>query len=151
MESLSQEPAWICRETREASINPLVRLIKMADEGGKRNSWLTHVKKTMKAHKGQSFKSVLKMAKKTYKGGAGGVASTAHPVAGSMDGGRRRRRGGADEEEEEEKKPMDTPMGDETTGETPEEETTSEEGGRRRRSRRTRRKSRKSKKGSRKH
>jgi hypothetical protein len=28
------------------------------------------VKKTMKAHKGKSLKQVLKMAKKTYKGGA---------------------------------------------------------------------------------
>jgi hypothetical protein len=39
-------------------------------EAGKRNKWLSHVKKTMKAHKGKSFKVVLKMAKKTYKGGA---------------------------------------------------------------------------------
>jgi hypothetical protein len=39
-------------------------------EGGKSNKWLTHVKKTLKAHKGKSFKAVLKMAKKTYKGGA---------------------------------------------------------------------------------
>lgn len=39
-------------------------------EGGKRNAWLSHVKKTLKANKGKSFKAVLKMAKKTYKGGA---------------------------------------------------------------------------------
>jgi hypothetical protein len=38
--------------------------------GGKRSKWLAHVKKTMKAHKGKSLKAVLKMAKKTYKGGA---------------------------------------------------------------------------------
>lgn len=38
------------------------------------NKWLAHVKKTMKAHKGKKFGDVLKMAKKTYKGGAeGGV------------------------------------------------------------------------------
>jgi hypothetical protein len=37
---------------------------------GKRSKWLAHVKKTMKAHKGKSLKQVLKMAKKTYKGGA---------------------------------------------------------------------------------
>lgn len=45
-------------------------------EGGKRgNKWLAHVKKTMKSHKGMKFGQVLKMAKKTYKGGAdsGGV------------------------------------------------------------------------------
>ena len=41
-----------------------------SQDGGKRNKWLSHVKKTMKAHKGKSFKAVLKMAKQTYKGGA---------------------------------------------------------------------------------
>jgi hypothetical protein len=72
-------------------------------EGGKTNKWLTHVKKTLKAHKGKSFKAVLKMAKKTYKGGADvapysevgtanelgtkGVLQAAAPV-----GGRRRSR-----------------------------------------------------------
>jgi hypothetical protein len=39
-------------------------------DAGKRNKWLSHVKKTMKANKGKSFKAVLKMAKKSYKGGA---------------------------------------------------------------------------------
>lgn len=62
---------------------------------GKRNKWLSHVKKTMKAHKGKSFKAVLKMAKKSYKGGAEpseapSAASTASPV-----GGRRRTRKGS--------------------------------------------------------
>ena len=33
------------------------------------NKWLAHVKKTMKSHKGMKFGQVLKMAKKTYKGG----------------------------------------------------------------------------------
>ena len=77
----------------------------MAEEGGKRrNKWLTHVKKTMKSHKGKKFGDILKMAKKTYKGGAeggaeggmvqgapslhGGPLSTASPV-----GGRRTRKG----------------------------------------------------------
>lgn len=54
--------------------------------GGKRSKWLAHVKKTMKAHKGKSLKAVLKMAKKTYKGGA----STLSPAS---TGGRRTRRG----------------------------------------------------------
>jgi hypothetical protein len=74
----------------------------MAEEGGKRrNKWLTHVKKTMKSHKGKKFGDILKMAKKTYKGGAeggmvegapslhGGPLSTASPV-----GGRKRTRKG---------------------------------------------------------
>ena len=73
--------------------------------GGKRSAWMTHVKKTMRAHKGMKLGQVLKMASKTFKksrrggavalsphpyggqeGGAGGVASTAGTV-----GGRRRR------------------------------------------------------------
>lgn len=37
---------------------------------GKRSKWLTHVKKTMRANKGKSLKQVLKIAKKSYKGGA---------------------------------------------------------------------------------
>ena len=33
----------------------------------KPTAWNKHVKKTMKMHKGKSFKEVLKQAKKTYK------------------------------------------------------------------------------------
>ena len=54
---------------------------------GKRNAWLTHVKKTMKAHKGKSFKAVLKMAKKTFKKTRKGGALSPLPLSG----GRRRR------------------------------------------------------------
>jgi hypothetical protein len=42
--------------------------------GGKRNKWMSHVRKTMKAHKGKPLSAILKMAKKTYKGGAEGAA-----------------------------------------------------------------------------
>lgn len=35
--------------------------------GGKRSAWMTHVKKTMRAHKGKSLSQVLKMAAKSYK------------------------------------------------------------------------------------
>ena len=85
----------------------------MAEEGGKRrNKWLTHVKKTMKSHKGKKFGDILKMAKKTYKGGAeggaeggmvqgapslhGGPLSTASPVGGRKRTrkGRKSRKGG---------------------------------------------------------
>jgi hypothetical protein len=58
---------------------------------GKRSKWLAHVKKTMKANKGKSLKAVLKMAKKTYKGGS---ALSPHPVSGEtgpIAGGRRRK------------------------------------------------------------
>lgn len=80
-------------------------------EAGKRNKWLSHVKKTMKAHKGKSFKAVLKMAKKTYKGGADvqpfsetnditlagpNNASPSAPIRDAAPvGGRRHRRGGS--------------------------------------------------------
>jgi len=54
---------------------------------GKRNPWSTHVRKTMKAHKGKSFGAILKIAKKTYtkKAKKGGALSPL-PLAG----GRRR-------------------------------------------------------------
>jgi hypothetical protein len=76
----------------------------MAEEGGKRrNKWLTHVKKTMKSHKGKKFGDILKMAKKTYKGGAEGgaeggmVEGTPSMSSGAMSpapvGGRRTRKG----------------------------------------------------------
>lgn len=61
---------------------------------GKRSKWLTHVKKTMRSHKGKSLKQVLKMAKKTYRGGADPyeAPSTASPV-GQTAGRRRTRKG----------------------------------------------------------
>ena len=63
-------------------------------EGGKKSKWLVHVKKTMKAHKGKSFKQVLKMAKKTYRGGAGeeGYAAPSAAKTASPVGGRRHRK-----------------------------------------------------------
>jgi hypothetical protein len=33
----------------------------------KKNSWLAHVKATMRGHRNKSFKQVLKIAKKTYR------------------------------------------------------------------------------------
>jgi hypothetical protein len=74
------------------------------------NKWLAHVKKTMKSHKGLKFGQVLKLAKKSYKGGGdvtpysdfgastdlssagpnnASIAAPAHDAAGV--GGRRRR------------------------------------------------------------
>jgi len=63
------------------------------------NKWLAHVKKTMKSHKGKKFGDILKMAKKTYKGGAeGGVEPQADLPSPTHDaapvGGRRRTRRG---------------------------------------------------------
>jgi hypothetical protein len=63
--------------------------------GGKRSKWLAHVKKTMKANKGKSLKAVLKMAKKTYKGGASALSphSVSHET-GPIVGGRRKTKRG---------------------------------------------------------
>ena len=56
--------------------------------GGKRSAWMTHVKATMKAHKGMKLMQVLKMAKKTYKKSKkGGAVLSPQP----LDGGRRRK------------------------------------------------------------
>lgn len=62
-------------------------------DGGKRSRWMAHVKKTMRAHKGKSLKQVLKMAAKSYKGGADeGMMGGAPPLSpASVTGGRRRR------------------------------------------------------------
>jgi hypothetical protein len=60
------------------------------------NKWLAHVKKTMKSHKGMKFGQVLKLAKKSYKGGAEGGVEPAADSQGPFPnaagtGGRRRR------------------------------------------------------------
>jgi hypothetical protein len=56
-------------------------------KGHKGNSWLAHVKATMKdkKNKGKSFKQVLKLAKKTYK------KSQSHSLSSSHSGGRKRK------------------------------------------------------------
>jgi hypothetical protein len=62
---------------------------------GKRNPWLTHVKKTMKVHKGKSFKAILKLAKKSFtRSKKGGSALSPLPVGGSRRGVRRGTRRG---------------------------------------------------------
>ena len=40
---------------------------KRRSNGSRKNSWLAHVKATMKVNRDKSFKQVLKLAKKTYK------------------------------------------------------------------------------------
>jgi hypothetical protein len=62
--------------------------------GGKRSKWLSHVKKTMKANKGKSLKAVLKMAKKTYKGGSTLSPQSVSHETGPIVGGRRKTRRG---------------------------------------------------------
>ena len=55
---------------------------RKSHRGHKGNSWLAHVKATMKLHPGKSFKQVLKIAKKTYK----------RSQSSSQSGGKRRKR-----------------------------------------------------------
>lgn len=63
-------------------------------EGGKRSAWMTHVKKTMKAHKGMKLMQVLKLAKKTYKKSKrGGASLSPQPLSGGRKT-RKSRRGG---------------------------------------------------------
>lgn len=68
--------------------------------GRRKTAWMTHVKATMRAHKGLKLKQVLKLAKKTYKKTAkrgGGVAGGLSPmtVGGeTQSAGRRRGRSG---------------------------------------------------------
>lgn len=54
--------------------------------GSRKNSWLSHVKATMKANPNKSFKQVLKIAKKTYKRSR----SQSQSKSQSQNGGRRR-------------------------------------------------------------
>lgn len=64
----------------------------VGDVGGRRrrkshrgNSWLAHVKATMKLNRGKSFKQILKMAKKSYK--------KSQSQSQSQSGGRKRKSG----------------------------------------------------------
>jgi hypothetical protein len=54
--------------------------------GSRKNSWLAHVKATMKVNRNMSFKQVLKRAKKTYK-----KSKSQSQSQSSQSGGRRRR------------------------------------------------------------
>lgn len=62
--------------------------------GSRKNSWLAHVKATMKAHPDKSFKQVLKIAKKTYKRSQSQSKSQSksQSQSQSQSGGRRRSR-----------------------------------------------------------
>ena len=59
--------------------------------GSRKNSWLAHVKATMKVNRSKSFKQVLKLAKKTYKKSKSQSSSSSS--SHSQSAGRRRRGG----------------------------------------------------------
>jgi hypothetical protein len=64
---------------------------KRRSNGSHKNSWLSHVKATMKANPNKSFKQVLKIAKKTYKRSQS--QSKSQSKSQSQSGGRRRSHG----------------------------------------------------------
>jgi len=49
------------------------------------NKWLSHVKATMKAHKGMKFGQVLKLARKSYTPMKGGSDGGVQPFSDSTD------------------------------------------------------------------
>ena len=61
---------------------------RKSHRGHKGNSWLAHVKATMKLNSGKSFKQVLKIAKKSYK------KSQSQSSSQSQSGGKRRKGNG---------------------------------------------------------
>lgn len=64
--------------------------------GSRKNSWLSHVKATMKLNRGKSFKQVLKLAKKTYKKSQSQSRSQSSSRSQSAGkGGRKMKRGGS--------------------------------------------------------
>jgi hypothetical protein len=60
----------------------------------RQNSWLSHVKQTMKMHKGKSFKQILQLAKKSYHNRQSQSQSQSqhqHQSQSNQNGGKRRR------------------------------------------------------------
>lgn len=86
MESIYERPSRLRAQNLSQRVNKMepVTAVEGAAKaaavvGGKRNAWMTHLKKTMRANKGKSLSQVMKMAKKTYKKTAkrGGALSPA--------------------------------------------------------------------------
>lgn len=80
--------------------SPLDVSVKSAPQAGgrKKNSWLAHVKATMRGHRNKSFKQVLKLAKKTYKR----AKSSRQSQSQSQNGGgkKNRKRGGSNQQQQ---------------------------------------------------
>ena len=76
------------------------------NNGSRKNSWLAHVKATMKLHRNKSFKQVLKIAKKTYKRSQSQSQS-------SQNGGKRRRvkRGGNSQQQQQQEQKQQQQQG----------------------------------------
>ena len=63
--SVAADP--LVAEKSEGAADPRNGGRKRRSNGSRKNSWLAHVKATMKVNRDKSFKQVLKLAKKTYK------------------------------------------------------------------------------------
>ena len=77
------------------------------NNGSRKNSWLAHVKATMKVNRNMSFKQVLKRAKQTYKRSKSQSQS-------SQNGGRRRRgvkRGGNSQQQQQQEQKQQQQQG----------------------------------------
>lgn len=94
--------------------NPLDGGRRKRKNGSRKNSWLAHVKATMKLHRNKSFKQVLKIAKKTYKRSQSQSKS-------SQSGGRRRavKRGGNSQQQQQEQKQQQQQGGSGMAGKAP--------------------------------
>ena len=68
-DSAAAAPAPEASEAPEAPVDTNAGLggRRKRGNGSRKNSWLSHVKATMKVNRNKSFKQVLKLAKKTYK------------------------------------------------------------------------------------
>jgi hypothetical protein len=73
--------------------------VKSAPQAGgrKKNSWLAHVKATMRGHRNKSFKQVLKLAKKTYKKSM----SKRQSQSQNQNGGKKMKRGGSSKQQQQ--------------------------------------------------
>ncbi len=81
--------------------SPLDVSVKSAPQAGgrKKNSWLAHVKATMRGHRNKSFKQVLKLAKKTYKRAKSSRQSQSQSQ--SQNGGKRKNRSGGSNQKQQ--------------------------------------------------
>ena len=83
------QSADLAKSTNNATSSTDGRQSAGRRRGGRRqNSWLSHVKQTMKMHKGKSFKQILQLAKKSYHN----RQSQSHSQSQSNQNGGKRRR-----------------------------------------------------------
>ena len=88
---ITSAPDMTAAKPEEVSETPVEGGRRRRSNGSRKNSWLAHVKATMKVNRSKSFKQVLKLAKKTYKKSKSQSSSSSS--SHSQSAGRRRRGG----------------------------------------------------------